>query len=248
MPRPTFTTADGLRLTARRWLTAAPPHASVVLVHGFSASSLCPQVVALADALHADDLDVVTYDARGHGTSPGQSTLGDDERHDVGAAVAKARERTSAVVLVGASMGAIAALRYAATDPELAGVVSMSCPAAWRLPRSARGVLGAMMTRTPPGRELARRLIGVRIASRWNNPEPPIELVRRVQVPVTFVHGTNDRFIHPRDATLLHDAANDPRRLVIVDGMGHAFGPNAVDPTRAAVAWSLQMSTVGRSD
>ena len=98
------------------------------------------------------------------------------------------------------------------------------------------------MTRTPPGRELARRLIGVRIASRWNNPEPPIDLVRRIGAPVTFVHGTGDRFIHPRDAALLHDAANDPRRLMIVEAMGHAFGPGAVDPTRDAVAWSLQAS------
>src|SRR6478735_9254562 len=153
MPRSTLTTIDGLALTGRRWLTSAPPQAAVVLVHGFSASSVCPQVVALGDALHADNFDVVTYDARGHGTSPGQSTLGDDERHDVGAAVAKARERASRVVLVGASMGAIAALRYAATDPDLAGVVSISCPAAWRLPRSARGILGALMTRTPPGRD-----------------------------------------------------------------------------------------------
>ena len=242
MSRASLTTADGLTLTGRRWLTAGSPLASVVLVHGFSASSGCPQVVALGDALHGDNLDVVTYDARGHGTSPGQSTLGDDERHDVGAAVAKARERSSRVVLVGASMGAIAALRYAATDPDLAGVVSMSCPATWRLPRSARGLLGALMTRTPPGRDLARRLIGVRIASRWTNPEPPLELVRKIRVPISFVHGTSDRFIDPRDAGLLHDAANDPRQLVVVNQMGHAFGPNAVDPTRAAVVWTLHQS------
>ena len=50
------------------------------------------------------------------------------------AAVHVARERSDRVVLVGTSMGAIAALRYAATDPELAGVVAVSCPAAWRLP------------------------------------------------------------------------------------------------------------------
>ena len=69
----------------------------------------------------------------------------------------------------------------------------------------------------------------------------------RVEPPVTFVHGTGDRFIHPRDAALLHDAANDPRRLVIVEAMGHAFGPGAVDPTREAVAWSLQASAAVRA-
>ena len=79
----------------------------------------------------ADGFDVVSYDARGHGRSTGESTLGDLEQHDVAAAVALARTRSSDVVLVGASMGAIAALRYAATDPELRGVVAVSCPARW---------------------------------------------------------------------------------------------------------------------
>ena len=44
-----------------------PPRAAVVVVHGFTASADCPHVEALAEALHGDELDVVTYDARGHG-------------------------------------------------------------------------------------------------------------------------------------------------------------------------------------
>src|SRR5580693_350667 len=127
MPGPTLNTTDGLALAGHRRLSASP-WATVVLVHGFSASASCPNIVELADAIHDDGFDVVTYDARGHGGSPGESTLGDFEQHDVAAAVAKARERTPAVVLIGASMGAIAALRYAATDPALAGVVALSCP------------------------------------------------------------------------------------------------------------------------
>ena len=91
-----------------------------------------PNVSALAEALVGDGFDVITYDARGHGSSEGESTLGDDEQHDVAAAVMAARERTPNVVLVGASMGGIAALRYAATDDDLAGVVTVSCPAHWR--------------------------------------------------------------------------------------------------------------------
>src|SRR4051812_13854238 len=123
MPQPTMNTSDGLALAGHRRLsTSTPPPAAAVIVHGFSASASCPNVTALADALHHAGLDVVTYDARGHGESPGESTLGDTERFDVEAAVAMARVRTPNVVLIGASMGAIAALRYAATDPELRGV------------------------------------------------------------------------------------------------------------------------------
>ena len=239
MPRPSLTTADGLTLAGRRWLVAGTPHAAVVIVHGFSASSACPHVEALADALHRDGLDVVTYDARGHGGSGGESTLGDDEQHDVAAAVALARARTKRVVLVGASMGAIATLRYAVTDPELTGVVAVSCPAEWRLPRNVRGILAAGMTRTPLGRRITSRLVGVRVAGRWTNPEPPINLAPRLRVPVTYVHGTNDKFIPVRDATLLANATPQPHHTLIVRGMGHAFEPIAIDPILDAVAWSL---------
>ena len=81
VPQPVLTTTDEVLLASRRWL-APTPRAAVVLVHGFSASSEDPKVLALAEQLHADDLDVVCYDARGHGRSEGLSSLGDLERHE----------------------------------------------------------------------------------------------------------------------------------------------------------------------
>jgi alpha-beta hydrolase superfamily lysophospholipase len=248
MPAPTLLTADGVRLTGRRWRRTAPAHAAVVIVHGFSASSQCPNVEGVAEALHTDGFDVLTYDARGHGTSEGESTLGDHEQHDVAAAVALAREHSERVVLVGASMGAIAALRYAVTDPQLAGVVTVSCPSQWRLPRNVRGVLAAAMTRTGPGRRLTARLTRVRVASRWTNPLPPVALVPNVRMPLAIVHGTDDRFIPLRDAQELHDAAPGPARLDVVAGMGHAFEAPAIDAVRRAVTWALDRVSVSPAD
>jgi alpha-beta hydrolase superfamily lysophospholipase len=239
MPRSTLTTRDGLRLSGRRWLCGGTPEAAVVIVHGFTASGECPHVEALADHLHRSGLDIVTYDARGHGTSDGESTLGDDEQHDVAAAVELARTRTDHVALVGASMGAIAALRYAVTDPDLRGTVLVSCPAQWRLPRNVRGLLAAAMTRTPPGRRVIGRLAGVRVAARWTNAAPPLSLVMLQTTPIAFVHGAEDRFIPSRDAAALFSAAVEPKRLTVVPGMSHAFGPEAVQPIHDAVAWVL---------
>jgi alpha-beta hydrolase superfamily lysophospholipase len=239
MPSRTLTTTDGFELAGRRRLVEGTPRGAVVIVHGFSASASCPHVEELAETLFADDLDVITYDARGHGDSGGESTLGDHEQHDVAAAVELARERTDRVVLVGASMGAIAALRYAVGDSSLAGVVAVSCPSAWRLPRNVRGVLAAAMTRTGLGRIVTSRLVGVRVARRWTNPEPPIALVSHLAVPTTYIHGTADRFIDARDANELADATPEPKQIVIVADMGHAFEPVAVAPIRDAVAWSL---------
>ena len=145
-------------------------------------------------------------------------------------------------MLVGASMGGIAVLRYAASidDPEsLAGVVTVSCPAEWRLPRNARGVFAAALTRTPPGRALTSRLMRVQVAPRWTNPEPPIDLVPRITCPVAIIHGTADRFVAPAAAAELHRVANSPRRLDLVPGLGHAFEPESIPAVRDAVTWAL---------
>ena len=46
------------------------------LVHGLTGSKDHPQVVALATKIRARGFDVISYDARGHGSSGGISTLG----------------------------------------------------------------------------------------------------------------------------------------------------------------------------
>ncbi|HEX6311243.1 MAG TPA: alpha/beta fold hydrolase [Acidimicrobiia bacterium] len=237
--RATLTTTDDVRLAGCHLLTVDTPRAAVVVVHGFTGSSEHPEVVALADTLHDRALDVVWYDARGHGRSGGQSTLGDLEAHDVAAAVTLAAERAERVVLVGASMGAIAALRYAAADARLAGVVLVSCPAAWRLPRNAHGVIATGLTRTRVGRALAARFLKVRVADRWTNPDPPVALVPRVTAPLALVHGEADPFIASRDAHELEALAVGRCMVELVPEMGHAFGPLATPAILDAVEWTL---------
>ncbi|KAA0236431.1 MAG: hypothetical protein JJLCMIEE_00214 [Acidimicrobiales bacterium] len=239
MSRPPLTTSDGLVLAGRRWLSTTPPRAAVVLVHGFTSSADDPRLNAIAEDLHAQGFDLVSYDARGHGRSGGESTLGDAEQHDVAAAVATARLRADDVILVGASMGAIAALRYATTDPMLAGVVSLSSPSHWRLPRTPVALLTTAMTRTRLGRRAVARWLRVRVAPRWTNPAPPARIVGRIRVPVAFIHGTKDHFIPERDARELYDQAVEPRFLDLVPGMGHGFDETAVVPVRRAVEWAL---------
>jgi pimeloyl-ACP methyl ester carboxylesterase len=239
----TITTVDGIRLAAYVH-EATDPRGTVVLAHGFTASATHVDVEALAGALVAAHYDVVSYDARGHGDSTGQCTLGDLERHDVGAAVLASRPDAGPVVLVGLSMGAIAVLRYAATSERddgrgIAGVVTVSAPARWRLPRNARGVLSAGITSTPPGRAFAARRLGVRLASGRKRPAPPIDLVTALDVPVAFVHGVDDPFLPSSNARTLFDAAKEPRRLDLVPGAWHAHDAAALPAVTAAVNWAL---------
>ncbi|HSO96268.1 MAG TPA: alpha/beta fold hydrolase, partial [Acidimicrobiia bacterium] len=197
------------------------------------------KVLTLIDALGAAGFDGIAYDARGHGRSGGEATLGDQERFDVAAAVT-AVGASRPVVLVAASAGAIAALRFAAAAPgALDGVVTVSCPAWWRLPRNGRGLLSMLITQTPFGREFARRQMGVRIARCGPRPAPPVELVGEVDAPVAIVHGRADPFISVDAAEALFTAAREPRRLEVVEGLGHAFEPAATPAIVAALDWCL---------
>jgi pimeloyl-ACP methyl ester carboxylesterase len=76
-------TSDGVELATRSWSCDGEPRAIVVLVHGLSSTKDHPHVVGLAERLRARSLDVLSYDARGHGESEGLCTLGDSERNDV---------------------------------------------------------------------------------------------------------------------------------------------------------------------
>jgi alpha-beta hydrolase superfamily lysophospholipase len=240
-------TSDRVTLAGRCWPTGETVRAGVVLVHGFAASCDQPAVVAVAEELSRNGLHVVSYDARGHGRSGGDCTLGDREQLDVAAAVEVARDGGRPVVLVGASMGAVAVLRYAAgpdADPGLAGVVAVSSPARWTMPLNARAVMAAGLTRTRLGRFLARRHLRVRLSAKWTRTEPPVELVERVRAPVAFVHGECDRFIPTRDVYDLFQAAPAPSHLEVVPGMGHAYDVAAVPAIVRAVDWVLQPASV----
>lgn len=213
----TVRTLDGVRLEGD--VLDGPARCAFVVCHGFSGNrtSNLPLGRALSELG-----SVYLFDFRGHGASEGITTLGDREAIDVRAVVSYARERGHPhVVTVGASMGGIAVLREAAYFRDVDGVVSISAPARWNgHGRTAR--LSGLLVSSRTGRALARRLLGTRVSPEWSWTAPPVDLVGAIDVPVLFVHGTDDRFIPWAQAELLHDRARPPKRLRIVEGYGHA--------------------------
>lgn len=241
---PDLVTADDVHLKARRRDAHDARRGAAVLVHGFGATGDEARVSALADALQDAGLDVLTYDARGHGRSGGEATSGDLERNDIAAAVDALAGDDERVIIIGASLGAIAALGYATAHPErVTGIVTVSCPARWRLPLNSRGILSALLTQTPLGRYFARRWMNVRIARGFSRGEPPLQLVTKLAAPLAIVHGRQDPFIAPTDAQLLYDAAKEPKRLALVDAMAHAYEPQCKRQVLDSVDWILSLST-----
>ncbi|MEP6505857.1 MAG: lysophospholipase [Betaproteobacteria bacterium] len=126
-------TDDGLILTARAWpATVEAPRGVVVLVHGLGEH--IARYEHVARRLAAQGFNVVGYDHRGHGRSPGPRGGAPSELAlcaDLGRVLRAARERFAGpLVLLGHSLGGLVAGRFVAEALP-------PTPAAWWQPVDA---------------------------------------------------------------------------------------------------------------
>lgn len=228
----TLRSADGVDLSAvHRAFTGPDPLAlGLVVVHGFTNSWRTAKVQRVIDRLSRFG-GIVAVDMRGHGTSGGESTVGNAEILDVTAAVHWARELGyRSVVTIGFSMGGSVVLRQAALEDEpVDAVVSVSAPAFWYYKGTRIMRLVHQLVENRGGRLILRRR-GVRVSDAgWPDP-PPVEPVAAVaqlgDLPLLIVHGTVDHYFPVEHPHALHRAAvasgNVKSELWIIDGFAHA--------------------------
>jgi alpha-beta hydrolase superfamily lysophospholipase len=124
-----FRSADGVRLVGHRFGGMRPGAKPAVVLAHMSNGDLC-EWLPFARNLAGKGLFVFAFDFRGHGFSEGRPTYG-RLAVDVAAAVKAVRELGARkVVVMGASLGGIAAVVGAANvKPTLDGVAAVSAPA-----------------------------------------------------------------------------------------------------------------------
>jgi alpha-beta hydrolase superfamily lysophospholipase len=243
--------ADGTRISGTALTSTAPAGTAewaIVLAHGLFANRRLPSLLDFAESLTRFG-PVWTIDLRGHGSSGGVCTLGEDEALDVLAGVAVARAAPAGapapaaepgptqpavasggrpVVTIGLSMGAAAAIRAAALAERAGkadGVIAISCLAPWRARRGWGFRKTELVWQLPGGRRLARTVTGVALSGSRPPGLSPLEAIPAVAPsPVLIVHGTADPFFRPSEAKALYAAAGEPKGLWLIDGGGHAEG------------------------
>lgn len=195
--------------------TVEAPRATVLFAHG-NGRDLGDLFVA-TDALVAAGFDVVSFDYAGYGHSTGEAS----------------EEATYADIA--------AVYRYVVdeldVEPEDVVAVGHSLgggPAAWLARhRPTRGLVLASTFTSATNVVLPSWLLPF-------DSYETVDVLPRIDVPVVILHGSDDSIIDVDNAHDLFDAANEPRRKVIVDGAGHDAiyhegAPDLVD----AVDWVL---------
>src|SRR5579859_2156844 len=234
----TLVTGDGVPIDAIH--LPGQKDLAIIVAHGFTLSWRHPAVWRVANRFN-QAAGVITFDFRGHGRSGGLSTLGDLEIKDLDVAVAYARELGyTRVAAVGFSMGASIVVRHAGLVGGVDAVVSVSGPGRWyyRGTKRMRQVHWAIESRL--GRLVSRRVLKTRISPEgWKLvPVPPAEAAALISpVPLLIVHGDQDPYFPPEHARQLYMAANEPKELWLLPGMGHAESAATDDLTDRIARW-----------
>ena len=213
------------------WMTVEHPKRIIIAMHGWR-SAWDHDFGMVADFFRNHDCNVLYAEQRGQGGSGGAYMgFGLTERYDCLDWINWVNQRNNTklpVYLCGISMGASTVLMTGGLDlPEnvrgiLADCGYTSAVNIWRhVAKEAH--LSYKLYGGPAGR-LAKKRLAVEMDS-----DSCLQALSRCQVPVLFVHGTDDRFV-PIDMTYEnYKACASPKRLFVVPGAEHGMS-YLVDP------------------
>jgi uncharacterized protein len=204
-----FAARDGLQLAG--WLLPHP-HArgNVIYCHGHGRNR--GQGSWMLPTLHDLGLNVLAFDFRGHGDSPGHvSTFGHQEVRDLLGAVQYFEDRcpNQPLFIVGVSLGAAVTLQSLPELPQVRGVWSEGCFS--RLDT----VIDHFFAPVPGG--LREPLVATYNYLAWLDcgfwaPDiKPKDALGRVQVPICFCHGKQDQLVPFEEAQDLYQTYAGPK-------------------------------------
>jgi fermentation-respiration switch protein FrsA (DUF1100 family) len=198
-----FSTEDGLTLSG--WFAPAevPPTGTTVLVFNGNAGHRGMRA-PLASALAARGIATALIDYRGYGGNPGAPSE-EGLARDARAAVAWLRAQPGVdpqrIAYFGESLGTGVAVRLAAEVPPLALIL--------RSPFTSLVDVGRFHYPWLP--------VGLLLRDRF----PAVEYIRSVLCPVLVIVAAEDTIVPRRSSEALFAAANEPRRLLVLEGVDH---------------------------
>ena len=198
-----FQTDDGLDLEA--WFVPAnqTPASRTIVVFNGNAGNRSHR--AELGALFAEyGWSTLLVDYRGYGGNPGlpsESGLERDARAALKYLATRGDVDFTRIVYFGESLGAAVAVRLAVDFPPAALIL--------RSPFSSMASVGARHYPFLPVRWLLR------------DRYPSIAVIGNVRSPILFIAGDDDSIVPIGETEQLFEAANEPKRLVVIQGADH---------------------------
>ena len=180
------------------WIRSANPQCTLVFFHG-ARVNLSGSIYRLRGFRDAG-CNVLAFDYRGFGKSSARQPSEESVYEDAEAVIrwldARARDALPRIVY-GHSLG----------GPIAAEAVL----------RGAHGAALVLESTFPSVPDVTR--LGGLVTQRLDL----LEKLQRIDIPVLIVHGAEDELIPPEMARRLYEAARGPKRLLLVEGVGHRW-------------------------
>lgn len=204
---------DGVSLKGWRCHGSVPRRGTIVYLHGVADNRT--SAVGVIDRFVQRGFDMLAYDSRAHGESPGDfCTYGFFEKLDLH----RALDGVSAgpIVLLGTSLGAAVALQEAAMDPRVAAVIAAETFADLRTVATERAPFFFTHGVVARAFQMAEQQGRFQV-----DAVSPEAAATKIRIPVLLVHGAADTATPPEHSRRVLAALAGPKRLILVPGAGH---------------------------
>jgi pimeloyl-ACP methyl ester carboxylesterase len=194
----------------------------VVICHGFTNSKDSDYSSSLNKALSAD-FDIFAFDMRGHGKSSGVFTMSSREEKDFIAVLDYLKGKYAKTAVVSFSMGAAVAINTLSKRSDVQSLVCIS-PVSdvskidnhfWEMDVEG-DIIYSLFTAA------GRRGRGVSQGPFWLKKEKPSEAVKKLKIPVLYIHGSKDWLIKPHHSRRLYANTQSEKKFVFIENGTHA--------------------------
>jgi dipeptidyl aminopeptidase/acylaminoacyl peptidase len=200
---------------------------ALIFCHGFFDDKSKPLYVLTARRLARDGFNVLRFDFRGCGDSEGKQEdyCLSEEIKDLMSAIdfLKKRVETDEIGVWGHSHGASVAIIAATQCEEIGCVVASGAitdhEKLWKKNEIEEVERKGYLCYSKDGMLFK---VGKRM---WMDAKKykPLHYVRKLRVPILFVHGGEDRIVGVEESRMLYERASAPKELVLIPEAAHSF-------------------------
>jgi len=194
----------------------------IIICHGFYNSKDSDYLVSLNKELSAD-FDVFAFDLRGHGKSSGVFTMTSREENDFSAVLDYLKGKYAKTGVVSFSIGSAIAINILSKRSDVQSLICVS-------PVSDVSKIDFHFWNLDVAKDLVYTLFtasgwrgrGVRQGPFWLKKEIPFEAVRKLKIPVLYIHGSKDWVIRPHHSKRLYANTQSKKKFVYIENGTHA--------------------------
>jgi len=221
-----ITSEDGLKLTGYYIPASVATTKTVILAHGYTSRG---KDMAMFAKFYHEELgyNVLMPDARGHGESEGDYIgFGWPERKDYPLWISKVIDTIGSdaqIALHGISMGGATVMMVSGEElPEQVKVIIEDC--GYSSVYDELSYQLKEMFRLPAFPILNATSILTSMKAGYGFYEASsVSQVKKAEVPILFIHGSEDTFVPTEMVYKVYDACASEKELLIVEGAGHGM-------------------------